>query len=124
MKNANPAARLLDKRGELLAAIIALLYTVVSLIVLAGSFKVITIIACLIGASLLIISITGSRLKERISVPVAAIIMNVLNVAVSAAWASAGKFFLREYSKLLIAFLFIYLSYCVLRKPKRQLAAL
>jgi tetratricopeptide (TPR) repeat protein len=119
MKNANPAARLLDKRGELLAAIIALLYTVVSLIVLAGSFKVITIIACLIGASLLIISITGSRLKERISVPVAAMIMYVLIVAVSAAWASAGKFFLREYSKLLIAFLvYLFVLLCLKKTEK------
>lgn len=108
---------MLSDRGELIAAVIAFIYTYISLIVLAGSFKVITLIACLSGAVLLIAA--GGKLKQRLSVPVAAMIAYMLIVAVSAIWASAGKFFIREYSKLLIAFLiYLYILLCIKKSEK------
>ncbi len=65
----------------------------------------------------------GGRLKERFSFPVAAMAAYMLFVAVSAAWASAGKFFLREYSKLLIAFaVYLFALLCV-EKTKKSIDA-
>ncbi len=107
----------------MLAIVAAAIYTALSLTAFAGSFKLITVVFCLAGAAIQLLKAGGGRLKERFSFPVAAMAAYMLFVAVSAAWASAGKFFIREYSKLLFAFAVYLFALLCLEKTKKSLCA-
>lgn len=99
--------------------LLAVVYTAVSLTAFSGSFKVLIIIFCLAAAVILLMKTGGGKLGERFSFQVGAMAAYMLLVAVSAAWASAGKFFLREYSKLLFAFtIYLIVLLCLKRTRK------
>jgi len=98
------------------AAVVA---TMLIMLCLVNRFKLITVFACLFTAALMLIKKRRTALAGHTAPEVIALTAYILVAGVSLIWAEAGKFFLREYSKLLISFaIYISLIACLADREK------
>ena len=110
--------RLWDHFG-LPALLIAFLFCLLFLLTFYQSLKGLTAFACLLSAALVAFACRKGRFRQRFQLPVLAGAVYFLIVALSVIWTCAGKFFLREYAKLLLVLpLFLFVTLYVPRSRR------
>ena len=83
------------------AFVIGLLFTFICLSEFQHNDKYLIVVCCVLSLLLCLLALLKRRHHERFSLPVLAVAVYLFVVALSLCWTCSGKFFLREFSKLL-----------------------
>ena len=114
--NARTSNRLLIAGGLCLATVIA---CYANLAVYADTFKTVTLCVLLGLCLVFLLNRFGGELRRRVSLPWLPLLAYLLLCGLGVCWAQSGKFFLKEYARLLIGFgVFVAIALC-LPKTKR-----
>lgn len=116
---ASPRLEWLWNHFAIPALLIAFPLCLLILLEFQNNVKELIIGCCLLSLVILCFGFWKKRYRERFTLPVLAVIGYFLLVGLSVCWACSGKFFLREYSKLLFALpVFLFIVFCLPRTER------
>jgi len=110
----HPMMLWLQKYDLIPALLLAFGFSLLCLTQFNSNIKWLVVVLCLLSALICVFAMRKGRLQERFSSPVLAMAGYLVLTALSVCWACAGKFFLREFSKLLFCLpLYLGILFCM-----------